>query len=296
MRRLISVVMVICAVLIVAPSCEPGSGVEIITDGEYGYGGPNQLKLDIIRPSNPPSGRMPVVVYIHGGGWVDGSKTEGRDLLEPLAERGYFCVSIDYSFTSQQSFPRQIKDAKCAIRYLRAHADYYGIDSDKIGVWGSSAGGHLAALVGTSAGADDLEGHGGWPEHSSRVQAVCDWFGPSDFVAFAQQGPSIGRDVASAGSVESLLVGGAILENQAAARWASPVTYVSPHDPPFLVVHGTADDRVPFAQSEILVAALQAKGVWVEFIPMQGAGHGGEAFEGSWLRGKVGDFFDQHLK
>ncbi len=297
MIRLVFVIMVAGCVAILMPGCTPGGdGVEIITDVEYGYGGPSVLRLDILRPKKQPSGRMPVVVFIHGGGWVGGSKADGWHHLEPLAERGYFCVSIDYNFTSQQSFPRQIKDAKCAIRYLRAHADHYGIDPDNIGVWGSSAGGHLAALLGTSAGADDLEGHGGWPGYSTRVQAVCDWYGPSDFVAFAQQGPSIGRDVASASSVESLLVGGAILENQAAARWASPVTYVSPHDPPFLIVHGTADNIVPFAQSEILVAGLQGQGVSVDFVPIPGAGHGGDAFYETWLTDRIIAFFDTHLK
>ena len=155
--------------------------LEFLKDVVYGKVGDRELKLDILRPKQPPAEPMPVVVYIHGGGWAAGNKASMPGLCNRLADQGYFCVSVGYRFSQEAVFPAQIEDTKCAIRFLRAHAKEYKINPDRIGVWGHSAGGHLVALLGTAGDAKDLEGTGGWQDQSSRVQCVIDCFGPTDF-------------------------------------------------------------------------------------------------------------------
>src|SRR5262245_53951430 len=125
-------------------------GVELLRDVEYGKGGKRALRLHILRPKKAPKDTMPVLVWIHGGGWMAGSRDTGIGILALFVGRGYICASIEYRFSSEAVFPAQIHDCKCAIRFLRAKAKEYNLDPDRIGVWGSSAGGHLAALLGTS--------------------------------------------------------------------------------------------------------------------------------------------------
>ncbi len=239
--------------------------IEFIRDVEYGMGGSRPLKLNIIRPERPPAVPMPAVVFIHGGGWRGGNKEGLRTL--GLARSGYFTVSIEYRLSSEAIFPAQIHDCKCAVRWLRAHAEEYQVDSDRIGAWGPSAGGHLSALLGTSSGVAHLEGTGGWSEFSSQVQAVVDFFGPTDFL-------KMGGWHDNADSPESLLVGGKIADMPEMVRMADPITYVTSDDPPFLIVHGEEDNTVPINQSELLHEALKEAGVEVEFVRVKGAGHG----------------------
>jgi acetyl esterase/lipase len=263
--------------------------VEILRDVDFGKGGERPLKLHIVRPKAPPKEAMPVVVYIYGGGWKAGSRDAGIRPLTRFAQRGYFGASIEYRLSQEARFPAQIEDCKCAIRFLRAKAREYGLDPDRIGVWGPSAGGHLAALVGTSGDVKELEGSGGWPEQSSRVQAVVDWFGPTDFLKMGRN--KIDHDAAN--SPESQLIGGAIQENKEKVSRANPITYVSKDDPPFLIMHGDKDPLVPHHQSEILVEALKKAGVDVTFKTVEGAGHG---FGGRDIDAKVDAFFDRHLR
>ncbi len=272
--------------------------VELIRDVEFGKGGGRALKLDILRPKNPPEEPLPVVTFIHGGGWRGGKKGVGILRLLPLARRGYFCATIEYRLSGEAVFPAQIEDCKCAIRWLRAHAKEYNLDPDRIGVWGSSAGGHLVALLGTSGGVKELEGKGGWEKHSTRVQAVVDFFGPTDLLNIVEdagknqfQGRT-GFD--SKNNPVALLLGGPIEENKDKAAKASPITYVSKDDPPFLIVHGDRDALVPLGQSERLRDALKKVGVEAKLHVVKGAGHG---------LGRVGDvgdmivsFFDEHLR
>ncbi|MFC1715590.1 alpha/beta hydrolase fold domain-containing protein [Candidatus Poribacteria bacterium] len=264
--------------------------IELIRDVEYGMGGGRPLKLNIIRPKDPPDVPMPVVVFIHGGAWRAGNKEGLRTL--GLARRGYFTVSIEYRLSSEAIFPAQIHDCKCAIRWLRAHADKYKIDPDKIGVWGPSAGGHLVAFLGTSGGVEELEGDGGWPEYSSRVQAVVDFFGPTDFL-------KMGGWHDAADSPESQLVGGKIADKPEMVKMANPITYITPDDPPFLIVHGEEDNTVPINQSELLHEALEKAGVEVSFVRVKRGGHG---FRGDTdpspdqINRMVGRFFDRTLK
>jgi len=267
--------------------------VEVVRDVVFGTGGGTELALDIVRPKQLPPQRMPVIVFIHGGGWRSGDKGGGVRRLIPFAQKGYFTASINYRLTGIASFPAQIEDCKCAIRFLRANADRYHLDSARIGVWGSSAGGHLAALLGTSGGIDRLEGSGGWPGTSSRVQAVCDWYGPSDLVAMAKA-TRPGR--VGAASPQGKLLGGAVQDQRERAAKASPVTYVSSDDPPFLIVHGTDDPVVPYSQSVILAEALKAAGVEATLVPLEGAKHGGQEFSSPQVTNAVVAFFEHHLK
>jgi acetyl esterase/lipase len=262
--------------------------VDLIRDVEFGTGGGRALKLNLLRPKAMPKEPLPVVVFIFGGGWKAGNRGAGIGPLSRLVEKGFIGASIEYRLSQEAHFPAQIEDCKCGVRFLRAKAKDYGIDPNRIGVWGPSAGGHLAALVGTSGGVKDLEGTGGWADQSSRVQAVVDWFGPTDFLQMGRN--KIEHD--SPGSPESQLIGGPIQENKEKAAKANPITYVAKDNPPFLIMHGDKDDLVPLGQSELLEAALQKAGVEATLHVVKGAGHG---FRGPELDKMVEDFFVKHL-
>lgn len=268
-------------------------GVELIRDVEYGTTGERPLRLHLVRPSEPGDGPRPAVVWVHGGGWQSGNRDGGIARLIPLARRGYVGASIEYRLSGEARFPAQVEDCKAAIRFLRAEAEAFGIDPERIGVWGASAGGHLVALLGTSGDVAGLEGEGGHPGHSSRVQAVCDFFGPTDFLRMnAAPGGRIDHEAAD--SPESRLVGGPIREHPDRVARANPITYVSPDDPPFLIVHGDRDPLVPLNQSELLRDALAAAGVPVTLHVVEGGGHGhGFGPDTDW---RVRDFFDRVLR
>jgi acetyl esterase/lipase len=257
----------------------PGAEVEVVRDVEYCAPGGRALRMHLVRPSRPAREPMPVVVWIHGGAWRAGSRDSGIPQLLPFARRGYFGASIEYRFSSEAIFPAQIEDAKCAVRFLRSKAKQYGIDPNRIGVWGSSAGGHLVALLGTSG------------EGDARVQAVCDFFGPTDFLQMDQAGGKMRHDAPE--SPESQLVGGPIQENKEKVARANPLTFVSKDDPPFLILHGDQDPLVPLEQSRLLYEALLRAGVDVTFHVVKGAGHG---FGGPEIDEMVDSFFDRHLR
>jgi acetyl esterase/lipase len=260
-------------------------------DLEYAKVDGTALLLDLFVPEKADA-PLPLIVWIHGGAWQSGDKA-GCPALGQL-RRGYAVASINYRLSQQAIFPAQIHDCKAAIRWLRAHAKEYNIDPQRIGVWGSSAGGHLVALVGTSGNVKELEGAEGNLDQSSRVQAVCDWFGPTDFLQIAAHmlpGAKMEHDTAN--SPESKLVGGPIQENKEKAAKASPITYVSKDDPPFLIMHGDKDILVPIHQSQLLTEALKKAGVEVTFKAIEGAGHG---FGGPEIMKTVEEFFDKHLK
>ena len=209
------------------------------------------LTLDLYRPDGV-SGPLPVIVWIHGGGWRSGGKE--RCPAAALVPDGYAVASIDYRLTSGAPFPAQIEDCKAAVRWLRANASTYHLDPDRIGAWGMSAGGHLAALLGVSGGVPELEGNGDNMQYSSRVQAVCDVAGPADLPALTDVGPK------RMSAIEELL-GGPIEKDKAKAMAASPIHYISKDDPPFLIVHGEADRVVPVEQSLRLYEELRKAGV-----------------------------------
>ena len=215
------------------------------------------LKMDLYYPSSDQS-PLPVTMYVHGGGWSNGDKAEGSGAQEipALQNAGFLVVSVNYRLAPEYPFPAMIQDIKCAVRYLRAQASQYNLDPNRIGVWGGSAGGHLVNLLGTtdeSAGFDVGE----YLEYSSRVQAVVSMFGPTDLTVQFEGGYE----------------GASRVFDGFDAALASPVTYVSAEDPPFLMLHGDTDKLVPIEQSQILLAALQAVGVPAELVTVINAGH-----------------------
>lgn len=243
-------------------------------------------KLDLYLP--PGAGRRPLIVWVHGGAWLAGSK-DGTPAL-PLLKDGFAVASINYRLSQHARFPAQIEDCKAAIRWLRAHAAEYGFDPDRIGVWGSSAGGHLVALLGTAGDAKEFD-VGENLGVSSRVQAVCDFFGPSDFLQMDKMPSDIDHD--SPNAPEARLIGGAVQENKEKAARANPITYISAGDPPFLIMHGDADRTVPINQSQLLDEALRKAGVESGFHVVKGAGHG---FSGPEIMARVREFFRRTLK
>lgn len=260
--------------------------IELLRDVEFGKGGERPLKMHILRPKKQPAEAMPVLAWVHGGGWIGGSKDSGIGLLAPYAARGYFCASVEYRFSKEALFPAQIEDCKCAIRFLRAKAKEYNLDPERIGVWGGSAGGHLVALLGTSGHVKELEGKGGWEKYSSRVQAVCDFCGPSDFI-------QIVTDSNGAKAPVEKLLGGSPLEVKDKAALASPVTHITRDAPPILIVHGDQDKLVPLNQAEILAAALKKAGAPHTLYIVKGQGHG---LGGPEVHNTVREFFDRVLK
>jgi acetyl esterase/lipase len=254
------------------------------------------LRLHLLRNKQRSSQPAPALVFVHGGAFRLGSRDDGLLPLVPFAERGYICASLEYRLSGEALFPAQIEDVKCGVRFLRANADQFGLDPERIGAWGPSAGGHLVAMLGVTEGVTELEGDGGWMGVSSRVQAVCDWFGPTDFLEMNRAGSSQDHDAPD--SPESELIGAPIQDHPERSARANPITYIS-HErpiPPFLVLHGDADPLVPFNQSELLVAALERIGAQVSFHRLEGAGHGGPRFETPEISNLVQRFFESHLR
>jgi acetyl esterase/lipase len=264
------------------------AGVKVERNLVYARAGGKDLLLDLYLPEQTRA-RLPVILWVHGGAWRGGNKERSPAVRQVL--RGYAAASIDYRLSQEAVFPAQIEDVKAAVRWLRANARKYRLDPRRIGAWGSSAGGHLVALLGTSGGVKDLEGKLGNPKYSSRVQAVVDFFGPTDLLRIGKFPSSIAHDAPD--SPEAQLIGGPIPKNPEKARRASPVTYITKDDPPFLIMHGDRDDTVPLNQSELFYAALKKAGVEAAFEVVRGAGHG---FSGPKIDAAVDAFFDKHLK
>jgi acetyl esterase/lipase len=281
----------------VSPAAEPSPrhdgakgppGVKVLKDLAYVSGGHERQKLDLYLPEQSTEHPLPLVVWIHGGGWEAGSK-EGCPIRSLLAGMGYAVASINYRLSRDALFPAQIEDCKAAIRWLRANAKKYDLDADHVGVGGDSAGGHLVALLGVTGGVKELEGGEGNLDQSSRVQAVVDWYGPTDFA-------TIGPGLSNPHSPVSKLIGGPPPENKEKAARASPITYVGKDAAPMLIMHGDKDNLVPISQSEELAAALKKAGVEVTFQVVKGNGHGGPDFLNPENRKRIVDFFDKHLR
>lgn len=245
------------------------------------------LKLDLLKPrSDRP---LPLIIWVCGGAWVMMEKSYHLPEMVHLAEQGFAVASVEYRTTNECTFPSQIEDIKDAIRFLRAHASEYNLDPKHFGIMGESAGGYLSILAGTS-GSTRIFDTGDYLEQSSAVQAVCDWYGPSDFLDFAKENDAFPA------SPEALLLGGpapSIPEQTAAA---DPCTYLSPETPPFLILHGNDDHTVPFRQSEILYERLTANGTPVDFYEIDGAEHADRQFVQPVTRKLILDFFTRYLK
>ncbi len=272
--------------------------VRIERDVPYaGTKNPRQM-LDLVLPKKPSgAGPLPVIAFIHGGGWRGGNKAGGLGRIASFVASGdYAAVSIGYRLSGEAIWPAQIHDCKAAVRWIRANSRKHNLDGERIGVWGPSAGGHLVAMLGTSGGVKAMEGRiGPHSGLSSRVACVADWFGPTDFCRMDPHmlpGSRLVHD--SPSSPESLVVGGPIQKNKDKVAAANPITYVTKDDPPFLIAHGTKDPLVPCHQSELLEAALRRAGCDVTFVKVVGAGHGG--FRSAELDRRLRAFFDKHLR
>ena len=260
-----------------------------------GTDNPRQM-LDLILPKERATNPLPVVVFIHGGGWRNGQKNGGRRRVAPFVETGEFAgASVGYRLSGEAKWPTQIHDCKAAIRWIRANAKKYNLDPERIGVWGTSAGGHLVTMLGTSGDVASMDGSiGPHTDVSSRVTCVANFFGPTNFLTMnstAIPGATLDHDATD--SPESLLIGSPIQESPEKVATANPITYVSADDPPFLNVHGTMDPLVSFNQSELLHAALQKSEVDTTLITINGGGHG-RGF-GPNVTEVVERFFDHHL-
>lgn len=245
-------------------------GVKKIADLDYaGTGNPRQ-KLDLYLPeTREGDAPLPVVVFIHGGGWRNGDKNGGGAKVAPFVATGKFAgASIGYRLTDEAQWPAQIHDCKAAIRWIKAHAKEHGLDPGRIAVWGTSAGGHLVAMLGVSDGVADLEGAiGPHTDQNAKVKCVLNFFGPAELLTMrgSHDEPN---------SPESKLLGGPVRENPDKAKSASPVEHVTADDAPSLIVHGTEDPAVPYSQSVVLEKKLEAAGVSAIFLTVEGGGHG----------------------
>lgn len=232
-----------------------------------------ELKLDLYLPDqgNPPG----LIIWVHGGAWRGGSRA-GVD-LKGLTALGWAIASVDYRLSTQAKFPAQIHDIKAAIRFLRAHAADYGYPAGKFVIAGSSAGGHLAAVVGVTNGHRDLEGTiGDNAAVSSDVQAIVDLYGASNLTTILKQSTPYGLNLRM--PALDLLLGGQPDAVPDLAKLASPVFHVDAHDPPLLMLHGDQDPQMPINQSHELEGAYEAAGRPVVFKAMHGSAHGGPAF------------------
>ncbi len=261
----------------------------------YGRAGETELALDLVRP-DAGEGPFPGIVFIHGGGWRAGQRGSFRALAIQAAKRGYVAVTVSYRLTNvryddgraKHPFPAAVHDVKAAVRWLRKNAAKYKVDSERIGVSGGSAGGHLALMVGVTDADDGLEGESGNAGESSRVKAVVNIFGVTDMVA--------GWDETVGGKpIVELFLGGPPEERAEAYRASSPVTYLDEGDPPILTMHGDKDTLVPPSQARILAEKCKEAGVEHELFVMEGAGHGFGRHTREAIQ-RLFEFFDRHLE
>jgi arylsulfatase len=263
------------------------AGVKRIANLEYSRPATGALVLDLYLPTATPARPLPTVIWIHGGGWKNGSKENCP--LTWLAAEGYAVVSLNYRLSWAAKWPAQLDDTRTAVRWLRTHAAKYGLDPARIAVSGGSSGGNLASITGTAPAAVG-------ETVSSRVAAVIDFYGASDMLTMPVNVPGPGKTEADlATSNGAKLLGGIVRDRPDLARQVSPLHNITPDDPPFLILHGDQDDQVPLVQSERLHARLREVGIPSEFHVLVGAGHGGKAFDTPEIRAKIRAFLTRSL-
>lgn len=253
----------------------------------YSKVGDTELKLDLARPSEG-DGPFPAVLVIHGGAWRGGNKDSNRRILGEFAQRGYVAVSPQYRFCPQNVFPAQVIDVKAAVRWMRSNAKEYKVDPGHVGAMGFSAGGHLALMLGLTGPDDGLEGEVTSDAPSSKVQAVVNYFGPTDLNA--TDIPKISKPL-----VKDFL-GVTPWENPETAAKASPITFVTRDDPPVLTFQGTKDPLVPYTQAIKLAESLTNAGVPGRLELLVGAGHGWQGDDLHRTIEETYEFFDKQLK
>ena len=265
--------------------------VSVRKDVEYGRVGDRSLKLDLYSPKEA-KGPVPGLIFIHGGGWKSGKKEDYRFYGLEFASKGYVVASVQYRLSGEAQYPAAIHDTKAAVRWMRAEAEALGVDPDRIGVAGGSAGGHLAMMIGYSSDVDSFDGNSGHPGVSSRVQAVVNLYGPTDLTT------DFARNRSAAGSLLKDFFGGTYEESTSKYEAASPIRYVTSDDPPTLILHGTVDDIVPINQADLLAAKLKETGVPYLYDRLPGWPHAMDLAQPVnnrclWLMDR---FFAQHLK
>ena len=249
-------------------------------DLNYAGDGKSYHTLDIYSPTSS-NNKSPLILTIYGSAWKSNrskaSKYIKKSLIKPLIDAGFAVASINHRSSTDALFPAQIHDVKAAIRFLRGNASEYKIDPSFVGVTGSSSGGHLAAMAGTTSHNKLMEGNiGSFLNYDSHVNAVVDWFGPTDFLLMDICGSKMVHDAVN--SPESKLIGGAIQENKEKASAANPINYISSKTPPFLIIHGMVDLTVPYCQSKVLKMALERANIESELISVRDGGHGKNVF------------------
>jgi acetyl esterase/lipase len=248
--------------------------------------------LDLYTPKKASPNPRPLLVYIHGGGWEGGSKNDAGMLPAMITDGEFIAASIGYRLTNEANWPAQIHDCKAAIRWLRANAAENGIDATRIAVFGISAGGHLVSMLGTTGdGPKDIEGDlGAHVGVSTAVSCVINFCGPANFLTIADKGSII--SVEEPGTAITKLLGGPLSQKKAEAVSASPVTYITKNDPPFLHIHGTKDNLVPYSQALEFDAALEKAGVPSTLLTGEGGPH---VFFSKPLMGHMKTFLAKHL-
>ncbi len=263
------------------------AGVVERKDIEYGKVGQRALLLDLFSPVPTPK-NAPGLIFIHGGGWKGGRRQDYRVYTTHFAKLGYVVATISYRLVPEAPFPACVQDAKNAVRWMRAQAGSLGIDAQHIAVIGGSAGGHLAMMVGYSSDLKELEGNGGYPEVSSSVSAVVNFYGPADLTTpFA---------IAS-GLVKELLDGKSFEQAPELYRQASPMAHLQQGAPPTLIFHGTLDEIVPIDQADSLSAKLKSLNVPHEYGRMEGWPHTMDAAQAvnAYAKRKMEAFLLKHL-
>lgn len=268
----------------------PVSAAEIVFEQGIEYSNPDgqHLQLNLARPKES-SGKLPAVLCIHGGGFRAGKRERWDKLCQQLAERGYVAATVTYRLAPKYQFPAAVHDVKAAVRWLRANADKYGIDPERIGVVGDSAGGHLVQFLGVTGDVPQFDGDGGNAGKSSRVTCVVNYYGPSDFTK------SYGKSV-DAAEVLPLWLGGDDTKEHRRHILASPLYWVTPNAAPTLLIHGTEDKYVNYEQAVWMRDKLQAATVEVELLTLDKAGHGFKGEDAERAEKAMLAFFDKHLK
>lgn len=262
---------------------------KVLWDLEFGKADGLPLTLDLYVPRVP---RPTVLVYVHGGAWRSGSKSEMP--LKALVEEGYPVASIEYRLSTVARFPAQIHDIKAAVRFLRTQGKDYDLEIERIVIAGSSAGGHLAALAGLTNGNRELEESRITNGGSSKIDGIISFYGASNLTTILAQSTPHGLKVRV--PALELLLGGQPDQKPELARLASPVFHVDPKDPPLLLLHGDQDPQMPINQSHELCGAYQKAGLAVQFEVVHGAAHGGAIFYDDERMRIVKEFLARHFK
>lgn len=248
-----------------------------------------RVAMDVVRPKNPGTEPLPAVVLVHGGGFRAGSRESYLPVAARLAQRGYVAATVSYRLAPRHQFPAAVEDVKAAVRFLRANASRFGIDPDRIGAMGGSAGGHLVLFLGLTPDVPDFEGSGPNRNFSSRVSCVVNYYGPTDF------NQSYSKSV-DAADVLPLFLGGDLSHNRRAHQVSSPLNWVTPNAAPTLSIHGTNDTYVAYEHSVWLTERLLAAGVPAELETIPGAGHGFKGADAERAEQRAFAYFDRYLK